>query len=93
MSRIWQQCSPHHNPTSDTPPSIQFLGTEDNYIAVDEAEAFQQQAKELGRRCDVHIYPGQGHGFFNLFKPNGKQYFTDTMNKCEYFLRELHFIS
>lgn len=82
-----KEFSPAHNVTAKAPPAIVFLGTEDKLIPVSTLERFQKNMKDAGVRCDLHLYPGKGHGFFN-----GDPELTDTIEKSEAFLRDLKWI-
>ena len=39
--------------------------------------------KAVGVRCDLHVYDGQGHGFFNTKNP---KYFRLTVIEADKFL-------
>ena len=45
-----------------------MLGTKDELIPVATAEAYKEKMKELGVRCDLILYDGEPHGFFNKAK-------------------------
>lgn len=80
--------SPAHNITSDDPPAVVFLGTEDPLIPVSVAEKFQADMKEAGLKSVLHLYEGQPHGFFNE-KKGGTEIFSDTLRKTDKFFAEL----
>lgn len=80
--------SPLHNITSEDPPTIVFLGTEDRHIPVSTAEAFRDKMDAQGIRNELHIYEGESHGFFN----RGSS-FVDTLKKTDQFLVELGYLS
>ena len=80
--------SPAHNITSDDPPVIVFLGEADALIPVATAERFQRLSREAGLVSELHTYPGQEHGFFNVQVQKGK-YFRDTLAKSIAFLEQL----
>jgi acetyl esterase/lipase len=61
----FKQFSPAHNVSKGAPPAIVFLGDKDNLIPVKVVTDFEAQMKKIGSRCDTHVYPGAGHGFFN----------------------------
>lgn len=83
--------SPAHNITADDPPAIVFLGTNDNLIPVATAEKFQSKMKAAGLVSELHLYPGQPHGFFNASKDDGVHY-RDTMEKSIAFLKSLGWV-
>lgn len=61
----FKEFSPSHNISSDDPPAIVFLGTQDKLIPVAVVERFKAGMEKSGVRCDVHLYEGRDHGFFN----------------------------
>ncbi len=79
-----KEFSPAHNVTKEAPPAIVFLGTKDKLIPVSTLERFQKNMKSAGVRCDLHLYEGKGHGFFNKDPER-----ADTIAKSEAFLRDL----
>ena len=83
--------SPAHNISSDDPPAIVFLGSEDKLIPVSTAEKFRDDMKAAGLRSELHIYEGAPHGFFNVGKK--PDHFSDTVLKMDQFLVELGYLS
>lgn len=79
--------SPMHNITQSTPPTIVFLGEKDHLIPVETMQNYQKKIREAGGRCDLFLYPGVGHGFFNQPK-----YKTATIQETEKFLKSLNYI-
>ena len=71
----YEDFSPMHNIKKNAPPTIFFLGTEDNIISVETAQKFKEKMKTVGARCDLFLYPGQKHGFFNS---QHKKYFEKS---------------
>lgn len=65
----YREISPMHNLSQAMPPTIVFLGDQDDLIPVSTAENFRDQMVKLGVRSELFIYPGQKHGFFNQGKP------------------------
>jgi len=58
-----------HNLLEGMPPTIVFLGDQDNLIPVSTAEKFRDDMRKLGNRSELFLYPGEAHGFFNQGKP------------------------
>lgn len=46
-----------------------ILGDQDAAVTPAEAEAYQTRMVQLGKACEVIVYPGAGHGFFNDTRP------------------------
>lgn len=84
VGKRYQEFSPAHNVTKGAPPTIVFQGDKDNLIPLSVTTGFETKMKNVGSRCDVHIYSGEGHGFFN--KP---EYYTKTMIETDKFLASL----
>lgn len=70
--------SPMHNIAKGAPPTIVFLGTNDNLIPVATAEKYAAKMRAVGSRCDLHLYAKQPHGFFNLER-NPKHYYLTVL--------------
>ena len=88
----YPEFSPAHNITADDPPAIIFLGTQDNLIPVSVAERFQANMKQAGVRCELRLYPGQAHGFFNVSKGGPKPYY-ETLLETDKFLTSLGWLT
>ena len=82
----WQDFSPMHNISDNMPPTILFLGTKDKLIPVSTAKKFKAKVEEQSGRCELHLYPNQPHGFFNVKKYN------ETLQATDQFLVSLGFI-
>lgn len=82
----WQDFSPMHNLSETCPPTIFFLGTKDSLIPVATAEEFRRRVESVGGRCDLHLYEGQGHGFFN------KKRYSETVLEMDRFLCSIDFL-
>ena len=88
----YREISPIHNIRKGTPPTVVFLGTDDKLIPVATAELYKKRMEEAGGRCDLHLYQGQSHGFFNAGKNNDK-YFRLTLHETDLFLTSLGFLT
>ena len=86
---VYPQISPMHNIKKGTPPTIVFLGTKDSLIPVATAKEYKQRMETVGRRCDLHLYDGQPHGFFNY---GNQKYYLDTVDKMDTFLVSLNYL-
>jgi acetyl esterase/lipase len=84
VGKRYREFSPAHNVATGAPPTIVFLGDSDKLIPVDVVRRFEREMKKAGSRCDIHIYPGADHGFFN--KPD---YYNKTMVEADRFLASL----
>ncbi len=63
MGEMARRISPNHHLSEDIPPTIIFFGTEDRLN--EGGKEFMQEAAKLGLDAQMHMAPGQPHGFFN----------------------------
>lgn len=91
MGERWQEISPAHNIKKGAPPTIVFLGREDHLIPASIAENYKAKMEEVGSRCDLHLYDGAGHGFFNNSKYDGK-FYKQTLHETDLFLISLKYL-
>jgi len=87
----YMEISPMHNITKKTPPTIFFLGDTDKHIPVATGKAYQAKMEAVGSRCELFIYKGQEHGFFNKTKKKSK-YYTETVFEADVFLESLGYL-
>lgn len=78
--------SPVHNIKSPI-PTIFFVGSEDKLIPPYLAQNFKNICEKNGGRCDLHIFEGKDHGFFN----QDEDYKT-TIKLTEEFIRSIGYI-
>ena len=81
--------SPLHNIRKGAPPTIIFLGTQDRLIPVVSLQYYQLVMEKVGSRCDLMLYEGQGHGFFNY---GNREYYKKTVSAANDFLVSLGYI-
>ncbi len=86
----YREISPMHNIRKGAPPTIVFLGDKDKLIPVSTAKAYQKKMEAVGARCDLHVYEGQPHGFFNRSK--SKKHFLDTVREMDRFFGEIGYL-
>lgn len=79
----YREISPFHNIQSGNPPTIVFLGTNDRLIPVSTAEKYRDKMIAAGNICELFLYEGKGHGFFN-FRHTGS--YLETLAEAERFL-------
>ncbi|NJB86607.1 acetyl esterase/lipase [Lewinella marina] len=89
IGEAYSRFSPLHNIDADTPPTLFLLGTEDHLIPVVTAEYFCMAVERVGGRCELDLYPGGRHGFFNV---NHTENFRATLETSDRFLREIGLI-
>lgn len=91
VKKHYKEFSPYYNIKEGLPPTIIFLGTNDNLIPVETMEKYRDNMLELGNVCDLYLYENQQHGFFNHGR-NNNVYYYDTLNKMESFLNRFGYI-
>lgn len=86
----YKEISPMHNLRKGAPPTIVFLGDQDKLIPVSTAKAYQQKMQAVGSRCDLHVYKGQPHGFFN--RRRSAKHYRLTVLAMDRFLASLGYL-
>lgn len=84
VGKQYKDFSPAHNVSKGAPPTIVFLGDSDKLIPVKVVDDFKSKMSKAGSRCDSHVYPGVGHGFFN-----SGSYYSRTVIESDKFLTSL----
>ena len=92
VGKRYREFSPCHNVSADDPPAIVFLGSKDKLIPVQTAHDFKTAMENEGNRCEVMIFEGKPHGFFNHGRDGNKPYY-ETMLATDKFLASLGCIS
>jgi acetyl esterase/lipase len=85
----YKNFSPLHNINRGAPPTIIFLGTNDKHIPVETAAYYKKVMEKVGSRCDLKIYEGQHHGFFNY---KNFEYYKKTVMDADAFLVSLGYL-
>lgn len=89
IGEAYKDFSPLHNIRSGAPPSIIFVGTEDALIPVTTIEYYKTVMEKVKSRCDLFLYEGQKHGFFNY---RNFEYYKATVEEADKFLQSLGYI-
>lgn len=84
----YHEFSPRHNISRDDPSAIVFFGTEDVATPISTVDAFRLSMNQAGVRCDVVLFQGKEHGFFNHGKHDNRPYY-ETMLATDVFLTSL----
>ncbi len=79
--------SPTHHVKSGNPPAVVLHGKEDELLPVEEMLQFQKTMQEAGNRCDVHLYDGAAHGFYNR-----DPWFSETLKETDRFLTSMGYL-
>jgi len=86
----YKDLSPLHNVVPGIPPAIIMQGTSDKFTPVVTIEYFQHSMQSAGNRCDLFLYEGQPHGFFNYGV--SKEYYQKTLLEVDKFLHSIGYI-
>ncbi len=89
ISDEYKNFSPLHNLNKGAPPTIIFLGTEDVLVPVETAEYYKKVMEKVGSRCELRLYEGEGHGFFNY---RNFEYYKKTVSEADKFLQSLGYL-
>lgn len=91
MKARYKEISPMHNICPGTPPSLFIVGTKDDLVPVETAEAFCGKMEQNGVECELHLFEGAGHPIFSYRKPLDGNFYkirdlTDAFLKKHGFL-------
>ncbi len=81
-----QAISPIHHIRKGLPPTLILHGRADTTVPFVTAEAFRDEMKKAGNRCELVGYDGQPHGFFNKAK------YDETLAEADRFLTALGYL-
>lgn len=81
--------SPLHNLRPGAPPTLFQVGTNDRYIPVETAEYYKVVMEKIGSRCELKLYEGKGHGFFNY---KHFEAYQETIQATDHFLQSLGYL-
>ncbi|MFO7899973.1 MAG: alpha/beta hydrolase [Planctomycetota bacterium] len=84
--------SPIEHVRPGLPPAIVLHGRDDQVVRLGEAVRFTEAMQSAGNRCDLHVYDGEGHGFFNYFDGDNPM-FTETIRETDRFLASLGWLA
>lgn len=85
----YKDFSPLHNITSGAPPVIIFQGTNDKLIPLETIQYFKKVLEKVNSRCDLKLFEGESHGFFNYQNFNN---YRKTIFETDQFLRSLGYL-
>ena len=86
----YKNFSPLHNIKIGAPPTLVFLGEKDELVAVETARYYKKVMEKVKSRCDLFLYEGQEHGFFNY---KNFEYYKKTVTETDTFLQSLGYLS
>ncbi|MDN5204543.1 alpha/beta hydrolase [Fulvivirgaceae bacterium BMA10] len=85
----YKEFSPLHNIKNGAPPTIIFLGTNDKLVPVVTVEYYKKVMDKVESRCDLFLYEGVGHGFFNY---RNFEFYKKTLIEADKFLVSLGYL-
>lgn len=89
IGNAYKSFSPLHNIEKGAPSTIIFQGTKDNFIPVETVKYYQTVMQKVGSQCELFLYEGKEHGFFNYNKFDN---YKDTVSKTDTFLQSLGYL-
>lgn len=90
VGEAYKNFSPLHNIKKGAPPTIIFLGTNDNLIPVETAQYYKKVMEKVKSRCELYLYEGQEHSFFNY---KNFKYYKATVAEADTFLQSLGYLN
>jgi acetyl esterase len=88
IGKAYKKFSPIYNIKKGAPPTIMFLGTADTLVSVSTGQKYCSKMKSVGSYCELILYNGEAHGFFNK-----KDYIGKTMIETDKFLTKFEFLA
>ncbi|MFI3318714.1 MAG: alpha/beta hydrolase [Rikenellaceae bacterium] len=82
------ECSPIYNVRRGVAPTAILIGDNDKLIPTIVVEEYARLIREVGGRCDLNIYKGYGHSFFNITNRNAQGFYM-TLCAMDNFLSSL----
>lgn len=76
---------------SKAPPTTALFGTADALIPLETAQRFAAKMQEAGVRCDLHLYGGAAHGFFN-FSDGDNSFYLQVVAVMDAFFISLRWL-
>ena len=83
-----ERISPIHHVKRGDAPTIIFHGTADALVPIAEIERFCAEMKSAGNVCELVVYEGQEHAFFN-YRDGSNSYYAKTVSAADRFLANL----
>lgn len=81
--------SPAKHVTQKLPPTLILIGTKD--FLIEGNREFVEKMKAAGNRCELDLYEGREHGFFNYGRGDNKD-FRATTTSMDRFLTSLGYL-
>jgi acetyl esterase/lipase len=91
----YTEISPLHNIGLNPPPTLTFLGTNDQYIPVATGQEFQRRLQNFGGRADLILYQGGVHPLYPYRDPSAttKAFRATCLTEADAFLKSLTLVS
>jgi len=90
LKERYRELSPVEHVHDKAVPTLILVGSEDTTTPVTGHKLFARRMKEKQRSCELVIWDGQKHGFFNA-RGNNENYW-ETLGSMEKFLGALNFL-
>ena len=85
------EISAYQRVDAHAPPTMILHGEEDTVCPISTIRPFAAKMNRHGVRCDLVVYPGEGHGFYSTNRDDG-EYFVKTMIEADRFLVSLSYL-
>lgn len=86
-----EDASPMHHLAAGTPPTLIIHGSADETVPIETIKTYQRKVQHNGDRCDVAIFDGRGHGFFNFNRKGDDP--QDALDRADAFLTSLGWLA
>lgn len=92
VGTAWPLLSPRQQVGPGMPPTLVLSGGADPEVAVATVQGFCHAVRAHGGDCELHIYPGAGHGFFNPGVDGGR-HVQASLRDAAAFLARLGYLA
>ena len=86
----WKAISPIDHIDDQAPPTMVLLGSKDVYVPVATAKRYERLMHKYGQRCDLYIYEGAEHGWYNLWV--SRDAMAESLIRMDRFLTSLGYL-
>lgn len=84
-----ERLSPAHHVVKELPPTLILIGSDD--FLIEGNREFHEKMQAAGNRCELDLYDGRSHGFFNYGRGNNAD-FKATTASMDRFLTSLGYL-
>lgn len=88
VAPYWHSVSPMHHVAQGVPPTLVLSGTDDPEVPVNTLQTFCERLLRSGTPCELQLFPGGRHGFFNPQVDSGRHYLPALRSMRDFLQRQ-----